>query len=420
MHAKEVHYRCGSCENGNQTTVEYTCPYLAEYQKILENEIYIDVGLASVIVPFPDTITIPTTWFRFVSKTDLIDLGENPPYYPDFIGVLKKIRNCTKADREEFILVILADESGDETAISLWKECINVPEKLKREQLAPPPATTIVAITNIKSSIIAGTLRFGSSPATHVYVNPPVQETTLLIDRFTGPTPPTPTLSGPLIAVHELINKNHNDLLDKTFCVKGVLSKITFKDYWFQVLCPTCKDPIFRKGNYWFCSAHGKTELPTFLYKIVIDLTDPTGSISALMTDASARKLIGSPPEKIITDDHVSDRKFLPPMIMNHKDTSKIMSIQMLRGSTTKNIRFIIVDVHEITAPNKTLTPVTPTQILAPTNTATPLSPIQLPQSSNVQINPNLETTSTTAETPHASRKLSYDTTGTYIYILFT
>ncbi|CAH1446092.1 unnamed protein product [Lactuca virosa] len=315
------------------TISEYTCPYLAEYQKILENEIYIDVGLASVIVPFPDTITIPTTWFRFVSKTDLIDLGENPPYYPDFIGVLKKIRNCTKADREEFILVILADESGDETAISLWKECINVPEKLKREQLAPPPATTIVAITNIKSSIIVGTLRFGSSPATHVYVNPPIQETTLLIDRFTGPTPPTPTLSGPLITVHELINKNHNDLLD----------------------------PIFRKGNYWFCSAHGKTELPTFLYKIVIDLTDPTGSISALMTDASARKLIGSPPEKIITDDHVSDRKFLPPMIMNHKDTSKIMSIQMLRGSTTKNIRFIIVDVHEITAPNKTLTPVTPT-----------------------------------------------------------
>ncbi|KAL7588139.1 hypothetical protein Lser_V15G39993 [Lactuca serriola] len=329
------------------TISEYTCPYLAEYQKILENEIYIDVGLASVIVPFPDTITIPTTWFRFVSKTDLIDLGENPAYYPDFIGVLKKIRNCTKADREEFVLVVLADESGDEIAISLWKECINVPEKFKREQLAPPPATTIVAVTNIKTSIIAGTLRFGSSPATHVYVNPPIQETTLLIDRFTGPTPPTLTLSGPLITVHELINKNHNDLLDKTFCVKGVLSKITFKDYWFQVLCPTCKDPIFRKGNYWFCSTHGKTELPTFLYKIVIDLTDPTGSISALMTDASARKLIGSPPEKIITDDHVT----------------------------------------------------------------TPVSPIQLPQSSNVEINPNLETTSTTSETPHAARKLSYDTT---------
>lgn len=45
--------------------------------------------------------------------------------------------------------------SGDEIAISLWKECINVPEKFKREQLAPPPATTIVAVTNIKTSIIA-------------------------------------------------------------------------------------------------------------------------------------------------------------------------------------------------------------------------------------------------------------------------
>nr|KAJ0223671.1 hypothetical protein LSAT_V11C200052020 [Lactuca sativa] len=79
-------------------------------KKILENEIYVDVGLASIIVPFPDTVTIPTTWFRFVSKTDLLRLGENPPYYPDFIGMLTKIRNCTKHDGEEFFLLILADE----------------------------------------------------------------------------------------------------------------------------------------------------------------------------------------------------------------------------------------------------------------------------------------------------------------------
>lgn len=43
--------------------------------------------------------------------------------------------------------------------------------------------------------------------------------------------------------------------------------------------------------------------------------------MSTVTIDASTRKLIGTPPEKLMTDDHESDRKLLPPMINNHKDT---------------------------------------------------------------------------------------------------
>ncbi|CAI9303423.1 unnamed protein product [Lactuca saligna] len=313
----EEHYRCEFCANGNHSTVgmkhEYTCPYLDEYQKVLENEIYMDVGLISIIVPLPDTVTIPATWFRFASKTDLLNLGENPSYYPDFIGVLKKMRNCTKRNGEEFVLLILADESGDEIAISLWKECIDVREKFRPEELATPPATTVVAITNIKPSSIhiAGTL------------------------SFTGPTPPTSTTSGPLTTLHELNSKIHSELVDKTFNVQATLTTITFKDCWFQVLCTTCKDPIFRKSNYWSCSAHGKTASPIFLYKLITTLTDPTGSLTTIMTDGAAQKLIGATPEKLMADDHENNKKLPPTLINDHEGTSKTMSIQMLKGSTT-------------------------------------------------------------------------------------
>ncbi|CAI9277966.1 unnamed protein product [Lactuca saligna] len=61
---------------------DYNCPQLDKYKKFLKNEFYIDVGLQFVIVPIPDTITIPKTWFRFVSKSHLMELGETPPYYP--------------------------------------------------------------------------------------------------------------------------------------------------------------------------------------------------------------------------------------------------------------------------------------------------------------------------------------------------
>nr|KAJ0186955.1 hypothetical protein LSAT_V11C900467740 [Lactuca sativa] len=134
------------------TISDYNCPELDRHQKVLENTFYIDVGLSSTISPLPDTVTIPTTWFRFVSKPQLIDLGENPPYFPDFIGVLSKIRDCTKQDGQSFILLILMDDSGNEIAINLWKECITVPTKFDRSLPIPLPTITVVAVTNLKPS----------------------------------------------------------------------------------------------------------------------------------------------------------------------------------------------------------------------------------------------------------------------------
>ena len=61
---------------------EYSCPELDRHQKVLENDIYIEVGLISVIKPLPDTMTIPKHWFQFVTKSHLMELGEKTPYYP--------------------------------------------------------------------------------------------------------------------------------------------------------------------------------------------------------------------------------------------------------------------------------------------------------------------------------------------------
>nr|KAJ0201657.1 hypothetical protein LSAT_V11C600324730 [Lactuca sativa] len=59
------------------TISEYSCPELDKYQKVLENDFYINIGLSSVIKPLANTITIPTTWFRFASKSQLTELGEH-------------------------------------------------------------------------------------------------------------------------------------------------------------------------------------------------------------------------------------------------------------------------------------------------------------------------------------------------------
>ncbi|CAH1437680.1 unnamed protein product [Lactuca virosa] len=302
---------------------DYSCPQLDKYQKVLENEFYIDVGLKSIIQPIPDTITVPKSWFRFVSKSNLIQLGETPPYYPDFIGVLSKIRDCTKANREPFVLLILTDESGSELAINLWKECITNPQKFNRASLDHPSTTTVVAVTNLKPSTSNGALRHGSSHATHIYVNPDIPETTSLITLFTGPSRPIPALSGTPSTLYNMKLKNRSDLLDKTFIVEASIKEFHFQNSWYQTTCPICKDPIFRRGEQWYCSAHGLIENPTYTCKFTVTITDTTDTIPVVVSETASRKLLKSSLQKFISDNPLTSRNSLPSIITDKKNKQK-------------------------------------------------------------------------------------------------
>lgn len=86
-----------------------------------------------VIEHIPDSLTIPKTWFRFVSKSHLIGLGETPPYYPGthhsfpsdlmsapytviltsvqtMLASYQKPETTPKREGESYVLLILTDE----------------------------------------------------------------------------------------------------------------------------------------------------------------------------------------------------------------------------------------------------------------------------------------------------------------------
>ncbi|CAH1418756.1 unnamed protein product [Lactuca virosa] len=343
------------------TISDYNCPELDKYQKVLENDFYIDVGLSSVIKPIPDTITIPTTWFRFVSKPQLLELGEHPPCYPDFIGMLSKIRDCTKHDGQPYVLIILTDSSGDEIPINLWRECITNATKFNRSLLAPPPAMTVVAVTNLKPYVSAGSLRHGSSHATHVYVNPQIPETRSLMNLYSGPNRPSSKPSG-IPATLKDIRQKKLDMLDKTFLVRASITEFMFQDSWYQMTCPTCRDPIFKRGPEWYCSAHSKIEKPLLTNRFSVTITDSTGTIPAIISDTSFRKLLNMTFEDILSDNTSISKKSLPQVITQHKGEIKTMSIQMLRTSSDENLRFIIIDIEMPTTLAHPSVPVTPSQ----------------------------------------------------------
>ncbi|CAI9285360.1 unnamed protein product [Lactuca saligna] len=302
------------------TISKYSCPKLHKYQKVLENDFYIDVGLSSIIKPLPNTITIPATWFRFASKSQLTEPGEHPPYDPDFVGMLSKIRDSTKHVGQPYVLLILTDDRGNEVLINLWKECFTNPRKFNRSLITPPPAMTVVAVTNLKPSLFGGTLRHGSSHATHVY--------------------------------------------DKMFLVKESIADIVFQDKWYQMICPTCRDPIFKRGTQWYYSAHSKIEKPILTHKFHVTISDPTATMSAVISETSFRKLINSDSEHTVDDIIALHRKTLLVMISQHKGKQRTMSIQMLKTSTDDNVRFIIIDIEIPVTSQQSAISATPSQPL--------------------------------------------------------
>ncbi|CAI9271748.1 unnamed protein product [Lactuca saligna] len=272
------------------TISDYSCPKLDKYQKFLENDFYIDVGLMSVIEHISDTVSTSLNPPRYT-----ISFSHTFTFYffSYYIGVLSKIRDYTKIGGESFILLILTDESGSEIAINLWKDCIGNPQKFDRTSLHPPPATTVVTVTNLKPSI------------------------------SNGPSRPLPPLPGTLTTLYEMKSKNRSELLDKTFLVRASIKEFVYQNSWYQTTCPNCKDLIFRRGENWFCSAHGHIDKPNYTYKLSIIVSDATDTITATMSETSCRKLLKSTLDYFLSNTPLTDGRILPQAITNHKEEPK-------------------------------------------------------------------------------------------------
>nr|KAJ0218962.1 hypothetical protein LSAT_V11C300111960 [Lactuca sativa] len=134
---------------------------------------------------------------------------------------------------------------------------------------------------------------------------------------------------------------------------------IQFQNNWYQVLCPTCRDPIHKRGPQWYYIAHSLIKNPTFS----LTLSDTTNTISAIISNTLCQKLLNSTLQNVIANNNTIDRKTLPPFITQQKGRSKNMSVQILKASARDNLRFIIVDIESLNSISQTNVPTTPAQV---------------------------------------------------------
>ncbi|KAL7613873.1 hypothetical protein Lser_V15G05243 [Lactuca serriola] len=338
------------------TIAAYACGEADIFQKWLDNPMYIAIGMASSITSFPNTLTIPTSWFNFISKNQIPDYVDQ---CPDFLGVFVRLVNCTKRNKEPYLLLILENDFGQQISISLWKDCTDVPAKFNRSAIENAPVPTVLAVINVKIATVAGLLRLGTSNATHIYINPDIRETNTLLDRYkanaaslTSFGPPTPLL--------EINKKSHLELSEQTFTAQASIVDYTFTDTWYQIICPDCKKPTLKQGKNWFCPSDGILNSPISLYKLVATINDQCDSMTITLSDNAAKKLFGTTSDMLIAEDDPDHRKNLPPIINDSKGVMKKMTLRMTKTLNNSNIRFILTEIEQsptITTPH----PHTPT-----------------------------------------------------------
>ncbi|CAI9279745.1 unnamed protein product [Lactuca saligna] len=297
------------------TIEKYACGIPDRYQKWLDNEVYIAAGMASSITSIQDTHTIPACWFTFITKKQIADYVDR---HADFIGVFSKLIRCTKKNKEPYLLLILKNELGEDIAISLWKECTNIPSKFDAVGLENTVAPVVVAITSIKISTYDGSLRLGTSSASHLYINPPIPETPLLTDSFRTFSDSSIFFDIPT-PLGDILQRGHPELLNKSFTTKAVITA----------------------------------------FKLSATLTDENNSIVALLSDNATQDLFGSTADKLIPDDDINCRGQLPAIATTVQGIAKKMKLRITNTSTDTNIRFMITDIEK-SNPQETAYPTTP------------------------------------------------------------
>nr|KAJ0188444.1 hypothetical protein LSAT_V11C900485120 [Lactuca sativa] len=131
---------------------------------------------------------------------------------------------------------------------------------------------------------------------------------------------------------------------------KASITDFVFQDNWYQITCPTCRDPIFKRGTMVLqrTRSHIKTNICI---------------IATIIYDTSCCKLLNSTLENVLSDNTIINRKTLPPIVIQHKGHTKTVSIHMLKASTPDNLCFIIVDIEESKIVPQTTVLTTPSQV---------------------------------------------------------
>ncbi|KAL4573148.1 hypothetical protein LXL04_019945 [Taraxacum kok-saghyz] len=279
----------------------YICTEADKYQCFIKNNIFITVARASKICEVPDCDALPTFWFSFASITYLESLIDSDTDCPYVIGYLNGFEKLSTKNNDAFVKFDLIHESGRSLPVTLWKECVSIPEKFDPVFTTSVPLNTVIAITNIKPGKYSRSLSLASTSATHVIIHPPSPFAALLESRDRAGDFPDPLAHMTVITIENLKLMDYNTFFGKTILVRARIISYDTTASWYSTFCCKCKKLVRRRGNEWFCVTDGVQADVNHSFYIQATIVDETKSIPILLVDDVVKKFCGCTCEELIS-----------------------------------------------------------------------------------------------------------------------
>ncbi|OMO57571.1 Nucleic acid-binding protein [Corchorus olitorius] len=199
---------------------------------------------------------LPHYFFRLASFEEVGKRKDREAILTDVAGMLLSITEVGKIKVQSGHLV-----DHREVRLRLLRLIV---EELMGHQTKP---VLVVAATIVKDS--SGHKYLSSSSTTKIYVNPDIEETNQIKERFAYDKTPVLLLgageghgSQDLAAAEEaiidrLIYFRPSDIQGKEFMVQGRVMDVDIRNGWFYESCPKCSLKMDKTGDVFECSEHG-------------------------------------------------------------------------------------------------------------------------------------------------------------------
>ncbi|XP_076916724.1 replication protein A 70 kDa DNA-binding subunit B-like [Bidens hawaiensis] len=353
---------------------KYICTNKRYMMHTVEHEASIMLAKYTQAVPI-DKDNIPTYHFNFLPYDLLHTRTNTKDLLTDYIGCLVAIKPSDDADEEnrrDFLT--LKNDSNKSVRVTLWPE---IRKTFDQSVVENTDAPVVVAITSTKvgNLILDGDMQLSSTPATAVFVNPPIPELLDLKKRYRQLNYPAPAITSvttyPTMTVAEAMDLfNNQTTRQQVECVATIKDIIAGENKaWYYKSCNLCKNKAFKieattstKGkeitaskDFYRCATHEVVNRYILRYCASVILKDATGNTTATFFDEPMAALLGESCEEMMKKEGYPTAKKCPTTFRKLIGVQKKFRIQQHHEENRQLHTCVICRVSDPTTATTTI-----------------------------------------------------------------
>ncbi|PWA46253.1 helitron helicase-like domain-containing protein [Artemisia annua] len=250
------------------------------YGKTLDNDFTLSLGKHTQVDLLKDD-GYPAHYFNFAAYNELDYIG--------YIHNVEKVKEYGSAARNKTKVrnIAIRNLNNDIVLFTLWNEKA---DNFEEDEYAKMKKPVILAVSSCYLKAFGGQLQLSATPATSYYFNPPVEETTELLNAYNADNTRVPQLelhSKKLKDWEQEKTRNRVPLItllqiDPSTQQEVLISQIDTTYDWYYQKCDECGGKLDYGYVHGHCHPYGSQSNPKNSYSFRIIMTD--GTANAVMT----------------------------------------------------------------------------------------------------------------------------------------